>query len=273
MAKDLGKKIITPLAMMPLTEWPPDELVRLKTKDIEWRGNYWNDSVKRFSDFATEFRDNSLWVHFGSQSWNEFCINYFKKPAEFINASIKMSESLDSGDWSWAELESKTEKYILKDSRQPDRVRQTSPETIAKAERARELREQGLTQSQIAEELGVPRSYVSALLNSNVSNTWYIVPCVTDINDESDRPAARGNLREYMIARLDRDAPEIAAKVRSGEISAHKGMIEAGIRKRKVNANWNDGASPNEIADVLMRKIPSEHLASVVAALTNQLVQ
>lgn len=127
-----------------------------------------------------------------------------------------------------------------------------------------------MTQSQIGEELGVTQPRVNKLLASDITDTCNNVTCI-GYSDESDRPAERGNSKEYMIARLDRDAPEIAAKVKSGEISAHKGMIEAGIRKRKVNASWNDGASPDEIADALIRKIPSEHLAAVVAVLANQL--
>lgn len=39
----------------------------------------------------------------------------------------------------------------------------------------------------------------------------------------------RGNSATYLTARLDRDRPDIAARVHAGEISARKGAIEAGI--------------------------------------------
>ena len=39
----------------------------------------------------------------------------------------------------------------------------------------------------------------------------------------------RGNSREYLTARLDRDRPDIAAQVHAGELSARKGAILAGI--------------------------------------------
>jgi len=270
MADVIKVTTVVPDCFKKASELPIEKLA----SEIKSVRQYFFDGVEQdcrgAQDFIDDWQGKGLYRHF-CESWDEFCIAHIGRSSEWIQHIADGVQLLGHSKPITADEAIKA--VALKDSRQPDRVRQTSPETIAKAERARELREQGLIQSQIAEELGVPQSYVSALLNSDISNTWYIVPCVTDINDQSDRPAARGNLREYMIARLDRDAPEIAAKVRSGEISAHKGMIEAGIRKRKVNANWNDGASPNEIADVLMRKIPSEHLASVVAALTNQLVQ
>lgn len=41
----------------------------------------------------------------------------------------------------------------------------------------------------------------------------------------------RGTTAEYTLARLDRDRPDIAARVRAGELSANAGAIEAGFRK------------------------------------------
>lgn len=41
----------------------------------------------------------------------------------------------------------------------------------------------------------------------------------------------RGNHAAYGLARLDRDRPDLAAKVRTGKLSVHAASIEAGFRK------------------------------------------
>jgi hypothetical protein len=40
-----------------------------------------------------------------------------------------------------------------------------------------------------------------------------------------------GTARAYTMARLDRDWPDLAARVRAGELSAHAAAIEAGFHK------------------------------------------
>ncbi len=44
------------------------------------------------------------------------------------------------------------------------------------------------------------------------------------------RPVGRG--AAYTLARLDRDEPKLAEKVRAGELSANAAAIEAGFRKK-----------------------------------------
>jgi hypothetical protein len=44
----------------------------------------------------------------------------------------------------------------------------------------------------------------------------------------------RGTNSRYTLARLERDAPKLAAKVRNGELSANAAAIEAGFRENTV---------------------------------------
>lgn len=44
----------------------------------------------------------------------------------------------------------------------------------------------------------------------------------------------KGNSRSYTVSRLQREAPELFAKVVAGEISANAAAIKAGFRKRKT---------------------------------------
>ena len=46
------------------------------------------------------------------------------------------------------------------------------------------------------------------------------------------------NTREHWMGRLDRDRPDLAAKVDAGEMTAYAAAIQAGIRKKPVrNSN------------------------------------
>jgi hypothetical protein len=46
------------------------------------------------------------------------------------------------------------------------------------------------------------------------------------------RPIQYGTTVEYTLARLNRDRPDLAARVRAGELSANAAAIEAGFRKK-----------------------------------------
>jgi hypothetical protein len=43
-----------------------------------------------------------------------------------------------------------------------------------------------------------------------------------------------GNSKAYTLARLDRDRPELAERVRAGELSANAAAIEAGFRRKRT---------------------------------------
>ena len=72
-----------------------------------------------------------------------------------------------------------------------------------------------------------------------------------DSNRKSSAKALKGGTNSaYTIARLDRDAPELAARVRAGGISANAAAIEAGFRKKltgidRLRSAWK-AATPSE---------------------------
>jgi hypothetical protein len=80
--------------------------------------------------------------------------------------------------------------------------------------------ETGHTPEQIAQKLkprGAPKG------NQNASK-------VKPENKGDNITIERGTRAAYTLARLDRDAPELAAKVRAGDLSANAAAIEAGFR-------------------------------------------
>jgi hypothetical protein len=52
-------------------------------------------------------------------------------------------------------------------------------------------------------------------------------------DQDSDTTLILGRGRAYILARLNRDRPDLAAKVIAGEMSANAAAIEAGFRKRR----------------------------------------
>ena len=74
----------------------------------------------------------------------------------------------------------------------------------------------------------------------------------------------RGTSPSYTLARLKRDAPELAKRVASGELSANAAAIQAGFRERSVNVPLD----PQKAARVLRRHFVGDNLRCLIAALT-----
>lgn len=65
-----------------------------------------------------------------------------------------------------------------------------------------------------------------------------------------------GATRDYNLARLDRDAPELAQAVRRGEMSANAAAVQAGFRK----PTWTAPADPERLAEAIERRFPGWRL-------------
>ncbi|MGA1532275.1 MAG: hypothetical protein ACO33E_04485 [Aquiluna sp.] len=230
MVEPVGITEVVSECFLSPSELPPDKL----EKRLETAKKYFLTAVERdcrqTTKFLEEWRGKGLYKHF-CDDWKEFCMQYFERPAEWLDYVAEGTKLLDPKQ---PQTPSDAIRAVqLKATTAPDRKRQKSPETLANEARAWELREQGLTQKQIGEELGMTQQNVSLLLNGNTSNTCYNVTSVACINDQLDRPSQRGNSEEYRQARLRRDAPEIAERVESGEITTNQGMKLAGLVKSK----------------------------------------
>ncbi|MCZ4505905.1 hypothetical protein O4273_24040 [Rhodococcus ruber] len=74
-----------------------------------------------------------------------------------------------------------------------------------------------------------------------------------------------GNRREYVLNRLERDNPDLFARVQAGELSAHRAAVEAGWRSQTVALNLTN---PEQIEQVLRRHVQPEVLAELADRLT-----
>jgi hypothetical protein len=80
----------------------------------------------------------------------------------------------------------------------------------------------------------------------------------------------KGNSRSYAVSRLQREAPDLFAKVAAGEMSANAAAIEAGFRKRKtpldhLRAAWRK-ANPWATSCNSMRRDMTTSLRACLAA-------
>lgn len=70
----------------------------------------------------------------------------------------------------------------------------------------------------------------------------------TNGSDYNNNESVSGRGVEYTLARLDRDQPELADRVRAGELSANAAAIEAGFRKQqtpldRLRAAWRKASN------------------------------
>lgn len=263
MVEPVGITEVVSECFLSPSELPPGKL----EKRLEAAKKYFLTAVERdcrqTTKFLEEWRGKGLYKHF-CEDWQEFCLQYFERPAEWLDYVAEGTKLLDPKQ---PQTPSDAIRAVqLKATTAPDRKRQKSPETLEKAAKAKELREQGLTQKQIGEELGVSQPRVVKLLSSNITDTCYSVTSLSYNPNEIDRPPQRGNSEEYRQARLRRDAPEIATRVESGEISANQGMKLAGLVKSK-----NFTLGPKTDLDALAQKL-LDHNQQLAVALAEAII-
>lgn len=74
-----------------------------------------------------------------------------------------------------------------------------------------------------------------------------------------------GNRTTYLVRRLERDHPELHAKVVAGELSPHRAAVEAGWRPRQVTLNVSD---VDKLEAGLRRHVAPDALADLVQRFT-----
>lgn len=87
--------------------------------------------------------------------------------------------------------------------------------------------------------------------------------------DQGSNATLIGRGSTYTLARLRRDAPELAQRVMAGELTANAAAIEAGFRKR----TWNAPVEVEALADALIRKLGAEKATELCEVLARKIVQ
>jgi hypothetical protein len=71
----------------------------------------------------------------------------------------------------------------------------------------------------------------------------------------------RGTSRAYAMRRLKHERVDLLERVRSGELSPHAAMVQAGIRPARFTVVAT--SDPEKIADVMRRHLPEAVLSAV----------
>jgi uncharacterized protein (UPF0128 family) len=75
-------------------------------------------------------------------------------------------------------------------------------------------------------------------------------------NKDSNTTFDLGRGKDYTLARLDRDHPDLAKQVRAGELSANQAAIEAGFRVKSITIPLD----PDRAAKTLRKHFDKESL-------------
>jgi len=124
-----------------------------------------------------------------------------------------------------------------------------------------ELRSEGKTEREIADVVGVSRKTVNRVLGHK---------CYTyNVCDPNTRsPKQRGTSAEYRQARLDRDHPELAQRVRQGEITLASACKEVGIAKRMIaEFKIDEDRTPSSLAKSMTERLPLEFINDLYSEL------
>jgi hypothetical protein len=78
----------------------------------------------------------------------------------------------------------------------------------------------------------------------------------------------RGESAAYALARLKRDAPDLAEKVIHGDVSANAAAVEAGFRNKRVSVRVHNAQSA---ANTLLKHMPDDVLVDLVNILAEEL--
>lgn len=70
----------------------------------------------------------------------------------------------------------------------------------------------------------------------------------------------RGTSRAHSLQRLEREAPDLHVRVLAGELSAHRAMVEAGLRVPRFTVVVS---SADVVVRTLRKQLPADMLAEV----------
>jgi len=282
----VGRSRVTvsePLYQKPLCELTLDEFKRVQSPHLKWKGKWWGENVKDFVKYIQELRANDLFLRF-AKDWHSFCLIYFCKPSQFIDALLQIAHSLDDNDWSWVQIENKVNAQLKSEGCQ-------SVLTDAKIEQILDERSEGKTQREIAKAVKVSRSVVSRVLkihdldsegktsaeiativevsihhvNLVLARNYYTYnSCEPDIISLKQQ----GTSSEYRQARLDRDHPKLAQRVRQGEITLASACKEVGIAKRMIaEFKIDEDRTPCSLAKSMTERLPLEFINDLYSEL------
>jgi len=282
----VGRSRVTvsePLYQKPLSELTLDEFKRVQSPHLKWKGKWWGENVKDFVKYIQELRANDLFLRF-AKDWHSFCLIYFCKPSEFIDALLQIAHSLDDNDWSWVQIENKVNaqlksegcQSVLTDAkikqiislrsegetqREIAKEVEVSQKTVSRVLKIHDLHSEGKTPAEIGTIVGVSEQYVNSVLSHNYYNC-------NSCDSNTRSPKQQGNSSGYRQARLERDHPELAQRVNQGEITLASACNEVGITEPVIaQFQVKERTQPQTLAKNMTERLPLEFINDLYSEL------
>lgn len=239
---------------------------RLKTLQ-EYLLDAVENDCRLFASRISDWRENAVYKHF-NPTWESFVNEHIKQPLEWIDHIIEGVTILDQSK----PIKAREAIAAAQDAHRPKgSTTGPSPATLAKAQQVATLRAQGMTQKEVAEELGTSRQNVTKL-ESIATNNPDNIRLKSSTTPSPPNPAY-GTSKTHTIARLKRDGhADLAQQVESGQLPAAAARRQVGYpgAERKV-FSVGTKTNPQDFALKLADELPRQFLVELTAAL-NELI-
>lgn len=245
MAATVKTRTVTSKAFRRANEVDPSEL----PGKLDILQKYVLDAVeydcRNFAMQIAIWKDNNLYQHFDA-TWEDFVANRIKQPIEWIENILHGLSFLDC---------SKPQK---------------ASDAIAASKSA---------SANLAKQLGETPTRTVKPKGGNYNpegKNQYTRPDhgLNDYNHlDLSLVAEYGDSPEYLAARIARDNPDIQEKMKQGEYpSVRAAAVDAGIVKPRVQVTWKAEATPEEIAQAVIKKIPDGLEEDVIKAMMQMIL-
>jgi hypothetical protein len=240
MANPIKTRTAVSRAFAEAHEAPPEEL----PKELQTLQKFVIDAVeydcRNFAKQISIWKDNKLYLHF-EPTWKDFISKHIKQPIEWVDHMLNGLEILNSRptpisatDWI---AESKSAAANV--AKQLGDAKSSKPH--GEIPKGKKLNPKGWNQHQKKED---------------------------EVYDHKLHPPKGGDSPEYLAARIARDRPDVQEKMKQGEYpSVRAAAVDAGIVKPRIQVSWKDGATAEQIAAAILKKLPADLIADVVKAL------
>lgn len=180
-----------------------------------------------------------------SPSFEAYCEQYLGKSTDFIEKMLKALEVI------------------------PDATIAQAEEIASQAEFRKAVAKEIETVKPLAPKRGNPSAKTANLegrnqyTNKDEDNSYY--------NKNCPKTNKGGDSVEYLAAKVSKDAPEIHQKMKQGEYpSVRAAAVDAGIVKPRIQVTWKADATPEQIAQAVLKKIPPELIGKVAKAMKSK---
>ena len=268
MVKHIGQRTTVSKAFLKASEVDASELPdRLRILQ-EYLLDAVENDCRRFTSTISDWKENEVFKHF-NPTWEDFIATHIKQPIEWIDHMMQGVQLLDQTKPIRGQDAIAAAKAVGRPAKPEGAPVEHRPTTLAKAAKVKELRAKGMTQQQVADELGTSQQQIAKLENNTTKNRDNVT-----IKSCIDKPQSsqRGNAKSWTIAKLKREGKDdIAAQVEAGVMSAAEARRQVFGEKPAKVFRVSSTTDPQDFALRLKEGLSDEFLAKLTAAL-NELV-